>query len=231
METYQLAMQKMKERSRTRATKSHHLLTGLCYCGVCGARMRYQKWGKKGYKLVCYSRDKSKPHMVMDENCANQPVWAKDIEQVVLQDLFRISANISAEDWDKTTAALNPMAMLEQQIKRITAKIKRLYHLYAEQGNDILLETIRENEAELAAVQKELEAEQKHHAMALNLQDIRERVFEIEGSWPYMTPREKQQIIRDCVRKMVITDGDLDIFYTFIHSQQQKQEPKTAQSA
>lgn len=230
-EIYQRAMQKMKERSRTRATKAHHLLTGLCYCGVCGARMRYQKWGEKGYKLICYSRDKSKPHMVMDPDCANPPVWAEEIEEIVLKDLFRLSANISAEDWDKDQEAVDPIAMLEQQIQRITAKIKRLYHLYAEEGNHLLLETIRENEAELAAVRQELETERQHHAMELNWQDIRERAFEIEATWPYMTPRERQQIIRDCVRKIVITDGHLDIYYTFINNQQQKQEQPAAQSA
>jgi len=41
-----------------------HLLTGLVYCGVCGAKLRYQKWGNAGFKLVCYSQQISKPYLI-----------------------------------------------------------------------------------------------------------------------------------------------------------------------
>ena len=77
-EIYNLTQMKMRERAeKSRApTKGTHLLAGLVYCGDCGARMRYVKWGKNGYKLYCYSKDNSKPHMKRADSCGSEPCWA-----------------------------------------------------------------------------------------------------------------------------------------------------------
>ena len=51
-ELFYLVQDRMKERAvKHRAAGGGHLLTGLVYCGACGARMRYIRWGKNGYKL------------------------------------------------------------------------------------------------------------------------------------------------------------------------------------
>ena len=57
-EVYEETMRLMAERSRGSGGGAKHLLAGLVECGVCGAKMRYQKWGKAGSKIYCYSQDK-----------------------------------------------------------------------------------------------------------------------------------------------------------------------------
>ena len=52
--TFYEAQECMKKRHTNSHINNENILTGLCYCGVCGARMRYQKWGKY-HKLVCYT--------------------------------------------------------------------------------------------------------------------------------------------------------------------------------
>lgn len=74
-ETYDIAMKCMLDRSRVRSNTSEYLLTGLMYCGKCGAKMRYQKWGKHGSKIVCYSQQSSKPYLVKDPNCDQDKIW------------------------------------------------------------------------------------------------------------------------------------------------------------
>ena len=69
LNTYQRAADLMKERSVIKTASSEHLLTGLVFCGKCGAKMRYQKWGKAGYKFVCYSQQSSKPYLIKDPSC------------------------------------------------------------------------------------------------------------------------------------------------------------------
>ena len=216
LDMYLQTMRVMTERSVVRATQAYHLLTGLCYCGECGARMRYQKWGKSGYKLVCYSQDKNKPHMVKDANCTNEKIWADTVEDVVIKDLFRISANLSEEDFRDEFDVVNPVEELEERCTLLTTKIKRLYNMYAENENEILLETIAENESELAIVKKQLETEKKHNVMAINLGNVKENIYQIENAWEHLTPQEKQVVIRDCVSKIVITHGELDVYYTFL---------------
>lgn len=91
-ETWLRAQRRLHRPNRPRAADGGKLLTGLLVCGHCGAKMRYQKWGKAGDRLVCYSRDKSKPHLVHDADCPNRGVMAREVEEVVQRDLARLAA-------------------------------------------------------------------------------------------------------------------------------------------
>ena len=51
-QTFAQAQHRMKQQGKPRAAESGKLLTGMLVCGHCGAKMRYQKWGKAGDKLV-----------------------------------------------------------------------------------------------------------------------------------------------------------------------------------
>ena len=216
-EVYELAMEKMRERSRkARATTTKcHLLTGLVYCGECGARMRYIKWGKAGYKLMCYSRDKGKPHMHKSDECRNPHVWAADVEKAVLDDLFRISVNMEADKLKDPAAKIDPAEALRTRIRLAEAKLKRLYNLYAGDEDDALLETIRENKAALASMKSELEREESIRSSTKKLERLGQEISSIRQAWPYLSELERQQIIRDCVEKIVVTGSRLEIYYTF----------------
>ena len=214
-ETYALAMKKMRERSAVRTDSGVHLLSGLCYCGECGARMRYQKWGKAGYKLRCYSSEKSKPYMVRDASCNNERPFAQEIEDIVVADLFKISADLSESDTETGGSIADPVTLLNAKISALTDKLGRLYNLYSEGGSEILLKTIAENERELCAAKKQLENEKSNGLMAADREKILRRVCDIGKSWEYMTAMEKQAIARDCIERIVITNGKLDIYYVF----------------
>lgn len=62
---YQVQELMKKRSSNSYQATTEHMLAGLCYCGRCGARMRYQKWGKY-HKLVCYSQQSTKKYMIKD---------------------------------------------------------------------------------------------------------------------------------------------------------------------
>ena len=216
-EVYELAMEKMRDRStkaRTTTTQ-HHLLTGLVYCGVCGARMRYIKWGKSGYKLMCYSQDKGKPHMHKSDNCDNMHVWAHEIEGIVLKDIFNISVNIEADRLKDPSARIDPTEQLKSRIRLAESKLKRLYNLYAESETEALLETIEENRAALDFLRAELEREIERQASTKKLERLENEISSISQAWPYLSELERQQIIRDCVEKIVITGNNVEIFYAF----------------
>ncbi len=224
-EVFELAMQKMKERSqKARATtKRHHLLTGLVYCGACGAKMRYMQWGQAGYKLRCYSQDPSKPYMHKDACCSAQAVWADQIESVVLSDLFKLSASLDGKPSDGERMLIDPLRELKTRIMQTETKLKRLYHLYAEAADDMLLSAIEENKDTLAMLKREYGAEEKTQVAGKRLQDIRLQVASLAQSWPHLGGMERQAIIRDCVNKIIITGDRVEIFYTFAISKTQTQ--------
>lgn len=213
-ETFEKAQAQRRKRSTKGIITSDYLFSGLLYCGKCGAKMRYQKWGKK-IKIYCYSQQKSRPEFVKDENCDNMRYDAEDVEKIVLEDLFRITdqfhpAKCSTFDSSSRTQGVE---MLEYRRSELTAKIKKLYNLYASSGNEILLETIQENQRELESIEKILANEIKIREELNSIYDDRELIKNLRHKWDKLTMKEKHNAIRLCIEKIIITDGEIKVSY------------------
>jgi len=214
LETYQKAMDFMLSRSVTRPSDSNYLLTGLISCGKCGAKLRYQKWGKYDCKLVCYSQDKNKPHLIKDPNCDNARQWAADVESAVIQDLFNFSLKRNDVSGNKKSAA-SIIDILNKQYDEISKKIKRLYVIYSEGSDDILLETIDGLRKQLSNIQIQIKREQERGVISGKIEEVNKTLITLKESWEYMTGQEQKNIIRNCISKIVITDKQVEIFYKF----------------
>ena len=214
LETYQQAMDLMAERSRKRPAASNYLLTGLVYCGKCGAKLRYQKWGKNGCKLCCYSQQKSKPYLVRDPDCSNERVWADEVEDALVQDLFQISFNLEEEKSGLIKSA-SVLDLLKTEYDKAALKLKRLYNLYAQSSDDLLLDTIRENNTEIEKIKKLIADEKDRRAVSSMHTQKKILLKNVRDAWEYMSMQEKQYLVRQCVEKIVITDGHADIYYQF----------------
>lgn len=209
-ETYDAAMAEMQKRSTTAVTSSNYLLTGLLRCKICGAKIRYQKWGKYGAKLVCYSQQTSKPYLVKDPRCTLPRYWASDIEDLVLKQVFTLQPKEVANDNTNTsdfTKILQTQKLKEEQ------KLKRLYNLYAENedGDETLLSSIGEVKRKLASLGKQLELEEKHNIAAANVDKFNESVKNLQSAWGYMTFAEKQHVIRSIVSEVQVGKDELSI--------------------
>lgn len=207
LETYEKAMEYMHSRSKSPVTEGEYLLTGLIECGVCGGKMRYQKWGKTDTKIVCYSRDKSKTHLIRDINCDNALHSAYKIEDIVLKDLFSLKVKEESE------ISEDIHSMLKSREESIEKKIKRLYNLYGESGDEILIETIKEQKSELEKIRKEIDNEEKRNNLAKEKAGARKKLKGLQDAWKYMSPLERKNVIRSCVEKVIIKNDDIDIFY------------------
>lgn len=211
-ETYYKTMEMMEKRSDIRRRNSNYLLTGLLTCGKCGAKMRYQKWGKDKLKIVCYSKDKSKTHLIKDENCDNPPVDAFMLEGIVTEDLFSFSLKKEA-DISETT--LNLSDILKEKYEQNTKKLKRLYDLYSKSEDDILLDSINELKEETKKSKAEYENEKKKSSKKKDSLKIKKKLETIKDTWEYMTNEEKRTIILSVVEKIVINGEDVNIYYSF----------------
>ena len=210
-ETFEKTMRMMRERSDRRMLTSDRLLTGLVYCGRCGARMRYQKWGQKGYKLTCYSQQTSKAYLIHDPDCDNGKPWAEETEEAVIRDFLGRRLEESGEGEEQTE--VSPEEMLNQQLKIARKKLSRLYSLYADQDDELLLESIeqqRKNIAEInqrilreIALREEQERKYKKH----------ERIRQLSEAWEYMTVDEKRAVLREAIERIEIDGARIDISY------------------
>lgn len=205
-----------QKRSTKNVVTSSYLLTGLLVCGKCGAKMRYQKWGGGKLKIYCYSQQTSKLNLIKDPNCDNMRYDAEKLEKVVVEDLLSMADNIITDESnfnDIKNDRASSIKILQQKYDIISAKIKRLYNLYAENGNDILLETIKENQQELGSISKLLDNE-KSSISAINEISERNHILKnLRSIWNDLTIQEKREILRKTIDKIIITDNEINIKY------------------
>lgn len=213
-EMYDIAMRCMLERKFVRANTSEHLLTGLLYCGKCGAKMRYQKWGNKGCKLVCYSQQKSKTYLVKDPNCEQERVWADEVEGEVVQAIFAFANNYKPSETE-SLAPGDTLSLLYEQQTSLNKKIKKLYNIYAaEEDNDILLETIEELKKKLSSINQQIELNEQDDIVLARRQEKTELLLTVRELWDTMDVRQKKHIVRKLVNKVVITDSHVHIDFS-----------------
>lgn len=212
-EIYDKAMNCMKQRSGQRIPSSTHLLTGLLICGHCGAKMRYQKWGNSGCKLICYSHQTSKKYLVKDENCPQEKIWANEVEDAILGYLFSLKENNNGNEIKEETlvAETDILKELEENRDLIQKKIKRLYNLYAESDDEILLETINEQKEKLNSIEKKIENEQKNKHNTLRKLETAKIVTDLSDTWEYMSLEEQQKTLRMIINSITITDHNINI--------------------
>ena len=210
-ETYDMAMAEMAKRSPNYTSKSNYLLTGLVYCGKCGAKMRYQKWDKKNNraKLICYSQQKSKSYLVKDCNCDQPKLWGDEIEDYVLDVLFKLKEKPThAETHSFEKSALE---ILEKQKIDTDKKIKRLYLLYADSDDDILLETIEEQKRRLTSIMAQISNESENQKALISKDNIDDIILNLKSMWNNSTFQQKRNILKLLIDKIIITDENIDI--------------------
>lgn len=213
LETYNATMSLMKQRSeRKLVTKTDHLLTGLFECGVCGAKMRYSKYGQDYFKITCYSQQKSKKYLVKDPDCNNGKTDAQELEKIVLNDIFSMTDNLDVKN-DALAPNKSVIDTIEDQQRILENKLKRLYTLYAEDENDYLLDTINTLKKELSAVKERLKQEQDAANLHKTVVDKQKELKNLRDAWDYMTHQEKQNAVRSLVDKIIINNDSIEIKY------------------
>lgn len=189
-----------------------YLLAGLMECGMCHAKMRYQKWGK-GLKIYCYSQQNSKKYLVKDPDCPNDRHDAIDIEAVVIDALFARGVQDKKKNHKKAETRA-PADILRDQYASLRKKLMRLYDLYAD-GDDAILESIEERKNELAKLQRRIEVEEVYAATRQSNSEPPIDLDSLKTMWGHMDIREQRTALRECINKITITGKRVDIDFKF----------------
>lgn len=215
-DTWNKVQTERKKRSTKSVVTSSYLLTGLLRCGKCGAKMRYQKWGGEKIKIYCYSQQRSKPNLVRDPNCNNMRYNSVELEKVVIEDLLKMADQVSADNTNlphPNHHGTSGVKILQQKYDLISSKIKRLYNLYAETGDKLLLDTIKDNQRELASVSLLLDKE-KNTANAMDSAANKNQTLKnLRAKWDSLTIQEKHKVLRICIDEIVVDDMNIQIKY------------------
>ncbi len=209
-EIFLTAMNEMKRRSKIKSPTSDYLLTGLLYCGVCGAKIRYQKWGKYQTKLVCYSHQTSKKYLIKNRNCTLERFNSEKIEKAVLEDIFTFKMKEISSDNNRSNKTIEILKESENSIK---TRLKRLYELYSVGGDEILLETIKETKENLQDIKIKIASlNEKSEAITNNINSLK-KIETLKSLWDFISNKEKQLLIRSVIDKVIIYNEKIEVVY------------------
>ena len=214
-EIYDKTMLAMQERSGKSQIGSNYLLTGLLVCGKCGAKMRYMKWGSV-MKLICYSRvSTGRNYLIKDKNCDNKAIEAKVIEDIVVNDIFKITANIIHNE-EQASEISSTASALESKLSDCNKKLERLYVLFSESNgddDDTLLAKIKSLKQEKDNLQKQIDDEKVLVLLSDERMRKRDELKNLESMWPEMTMDEKRITLKALIKAIIITDDSVRIEY------------------
>lgn len=211
IDKFNLAQEVRKNRRKKKTTcinKVPNLLTGLCFCGVCGCAMRYQKWTHGKHKIYCMSRNKSMNYLPnYNANCDNTLEWAVDIEKQVEAEIMKISLNLSSQ---KPVAKQSKIEIIQSQIKKEENRRKRLFNLYAD-GNDDVLDMIKQSDDTINSLKEQLETELSSKEANKKKSVAYENIKKIADVWDNIDKRNKNMILKSIIDKIIIVNGDIEI--------------------
>lgn len=208
-ELYEEILRVNKVRSHEKYER-HYLLSGKVFCGHCGAKYRYQKWGKR-LIMYCYSQQKSKPKYIKDPNCKNKRWDTFEVEDAVLEELFKMSLDLDLFRKTFNIATVNVKNEYKQRLEEITKQISNLINFIA---NDVAVKETNKKITELESEKKEIEerlisSEQKEKDNKVSLNMIKN----LKSTWFEMDFDEQRRIIEHLIDKVIVNDNEINIYY------------------
>lgn len=208
-ELYEEILRVNKVRSREKYER-HYLLSGKVFCGHCGAKYRYQKWGKR-LIMYCYSQQKSKPRYIKDPNCNNKRWDTFEVEDAVLEELFKMSLDLDLFKKTFNIATVNVKNEYRTRLEEITKQINNLLNNIA--SGIAVGETnkkINELEKEKETIEEKLtqsEQKEKDNKVSLNM------IKNLKATWFDMDFDEQRRIIEHLIYKVIVNDNEINIYY------------------
>ena len=208
-ELYEEILRVNKVRSREKYER-HYLLSGKVYCGDCGAKYRYQKWGKR-LIMYCYSQQKSKPKYIKDPNCKNKRWDTFEVEDAVLEELFKMSLDIDLFKKTFNIATVNVKNELKTRLEEIKKQINNLLNFIASGiAVDETNKKITELEKEKEMIEEKLissDQKEKDNKVSLNM------IKDLKATWFDMDFDEQRRIIEHLIDKVIVNDNEINIYY------------------
>ena len=206
-------IQQMIEYKSNNYKHANYLLAGKIICGICGAKYRYQKAGNTSVRLYCYSRQKSKKHLVKDETCNNKNYYDYEIEEIVINDLIAMSLDENKFRHNMNISEVTLMDAKKDRIKEIDKQLNNLINSIKE-GIDLNLvkDKIKELQIEKENIQEELSEDNKRIKKKEN---IKKTINNLSDAWENLSFQEKRNIILELIDKVVVNDNEVSIYYNF----------------
>ena len=218
-EMAQVIRAKRQEKYGATAFQSKHLLTGMLFCGCCGARYYKRETGKYAY-YTCYSRSKQILKMVKDPKCKNRNWKAEELEPRVEE---KVRELLRSPGMAKEIAALGKPKVLipvknieiEKRVREIDRQIGKLMELYQRDDipPDMLGENINKLYNEKTALQASLEPVPVDNSVPFDL--VQELLANAAQVWDFADEAQKRRILQSLIHRITLRDDNIKIEWVF----------------
>ena len=105
--------------------------------------------------------------------------------------------------------------VLQEQLQKAQAKLRRLYGLYGDSGDDCLLDAIHDAKEDVERLNAAVRKEQTQGASTRSAMDVCQRLEGIQDAWPYMSVQEQRVVLASVVESITISEDFTDVKLKF----------------
>ena len=205
---------------------SDGLLSGLLFCGDCGARMAIRSWkkksGEKVKKYMCYSVSRATPAMIRSENCSNRKkhLTLAELDALVLEEIKKLALDPAALDpliEESAEEAAPDLPVFQERMANVEKQLTRLLNLY--QSGVMELEEIQGRLATLKeereAVQKRLDEAEKANTGKLSKEAAIASLASLGAVIESGDNAALYDLVHTLIEKVVYLNGDITIYWAF----------------
>lgn len=202
--------------------RSRSLLTGLLYCGDCGARMQPRQIAR-GYPLrryVCYSVSRTSKNMIRSDHCTNRlhPYTLEELDDIIIGEIKKLATDenylkeIIRED---AGPVLDESELYEERLVEIDKQIDKLLNLY--QIGVIDLSQIEERLSDLNQERDALKASLEKTAPVVHMDIVKVQSYAnaFQVALDSGDAECTNSIIRLLIDKIIVLNEDIEIHWTF----------------
>lgn len=204
---------------------SDGLLSGLLFCGDCGARMSIRQWGWKTSKVnkyICYSVSRCSKRMIKSDSCSNRKehFTVSDLDALVLEEIKKLSLDPAALDAlveESAGEAPPDLEAFRERLENVEKQITRLLNLY--QTGIVGLEEIQDRlsslKEERKAAENCLNEAEAENSGKMSKGEAAAALASLSGIIEAGDSDGLYALVHSLIEKVVVLNGDVTIYWAF----------------
>ena len=205
-------------------TMTDNLLTGLLFCGDCGARMYARKVSGSSptvkRKYLCHSVARTSKAMIKSDNCTNRlhPYTVEQLDEIVIEEIMKLSLDRTYFDSMVSELQETPPSEItgyQERLVEIERQTERLLTLY--QSGLMELSEIQSRISDLKEEKEKLKAniERQEASTSISLDVAWENITSLASVLESGDSEEIHKIIHTLIDKVVVLNYDVTIYWSF----------------
>ena len=207
---------------KKQSCRSKSLLTGLLYCGDCGARMQ-PRTISQGYPLrryVCYSVSRTSKAMIKSDHCTNRlhPYTQEELDNIIINEIKKLAVDqkyLKSIIQEDAAPVLNESELCQDRLTELDKQTDKLLNLYQIGAVDLpqiqdRLTALKQERNSLLQTLDKVSAE-----MPLNVQQVQNYAAAFQEALENEDHDQINNIIRLLIDKIVVLNENIEIHWTF----------------